>query len=82
MTYELVLDCLEDGAGSCRNEDLIAKLRTELALEIAAKHEFQKAWLIALDERDTLRGRITELTICDCGLPLSTGQCGICDNDE
>ncbi len=99
--------------------------------EIAAKQEFQKAWLIALDERDAartsatmrraeadelrntlaqlrelytdrehdlahefkrandaeaerdaLREQVVRLTTCDCGLPLSAGQCGICDNDE
>lgn len=31
---------------------------------------------------ETLQKRVTELTICDCGLPLSTGWCSICDRDE
>ena len=29
-----------------------------------------------------LEARVKELEYCDCGRPLSKGQCGICDNDD
>jgi len=35
-----------------------------------------------LSRIDVLEARVKELEYCDCGRPLSKGQCGICDNDD
>lgn len=52
--YQLVLDCLEDGAGSCRNEDLIEQLRAErdaARAEADALRATMADWAIAASER-------------------------------
>lgn len=33
-------------------------------------------------EVTALRTAVKQLTTCDCGLPLSTGKCSVCDRDE
>ena len=44
----------------------------------------ERGFYIGLAHGDVpaLLAEIDALTKCDCGLPLSTGKCGICDNDE
>ena len=61
-------------------------LRNAAHAELADCRDALQDWQVAAGTRqsevDALRKRIAKLTICDCGLPLSTGLCGICDNDE
>lgn len=44
------------------------------------------AWLAkateAKAEVERLRAQVVTLTTCDCGRPLTTGLCGVCDRDE
>lgn len=65
------------------------KLEAELTAARTETTQVLSELIACQDQRAALRVQIellkiqvAQLTTCDCGLPLSTGKCGICDNDE
>lgn len=63
-----------------RNRLVTERARAEAAELQLSQEQFMRHAAEAEVER--LRKELARVTTCDCGLPLSVGKCGICDNDD